>query len=190
MVRDFDPDRAVDPAALDAVLDAARRTPSAGFSQGTTFLLLEDPADVAAYWQAATPAEAGDTDWLVRMRRAPVLLLVWADETAYRDRYAEPDKGRPRDAQWPAPWWWVDSGMASMAVLYAVVAHGLGACFFGVPPQQVPAVRERFAVPERLQSAGVVAIGHPARGEKPGGSAAKRARRDTVDQVRRGRWTP
>ena len=76
--------------------------------------------------------------------------MVWTDEGAYLDRYAEPDKGwTDRDpARWSAPYWWVDAGMGAMAALLAAVDHGLGACFFGVPAARTggraPAVRGPF----------------------------------------------
>jgi nitroreductase len=42
--------RPVDPAVIDHLLDIARRGPSAGFSQGTDFLVLDDKAAVARFW--------------------------------------------------------------------------------------------------------------------------------------------
>ena len=41
MVRHFSPDP-VDPAALDRILDLARHAPSAGFTQGQSFLVITD----------------------------------------------------------------------------------------------------------------------------------------------------
>ena len=60
MVRRYDPDRPVDPAVLDRMLANAVRAPSAGFSQGWAFLVLDDPADVARFWAATTPAPPSD----------------------------------------------------------------------------------------------------------------------------------
>ena len=82
--------------------------------------------------------------WLAGMRTAPVLVLVWTAPGAYLDRYAEPDKGwTDRDpARWTAPYWYVDAGMAVLAMLYAAVDEGLGACFFGVPPDRIAAVAD------------------------------------------------
>ena len=56
---------------------------------------------------------------------------------AYLDRYAEPDKGwTDRDeARWPVPYWHIDTGMASLLMLLGAVDEGLGACFFGIPPE-------------------------------------------------------
>ena len=41
MVRNYDPDRPVPAAVVDRLLDHAIRAPSAGFSQGWGFLVLE-----------------------------------------------------------------------------------------------------------------------------------------------------
>ena len=46
MVRDY-ADRPVDPAVVDRALENATHAPSAGFSQGWAFLVLDQPEDVA-----------------------------------------------------------------------------------------------------------------------------------------------
>ena len=76
------------------------------------------------------------------MRRAPLLIVPLSNKAAYLDRYAEPDKGwTDRDeARWPVPYWDVDAGMASLLMLLTAVDEGLGACFFGVPPERVAAL--------------------------------------------------
>ena len=55
MVRNYDPDRPVPPEVVDRLLDHAVRAPSAGFSQGWGFLVLEEPADRERFWAATTP---------------------------------------------------------------------------------------------------------------------------------------
>ena len=83
------------------------------------------------------------------MRSAPALVLVWTSRAAYLDRYAEPDKGwTDRDPErWSAPYWFVDGGMAALAMLLTATDAGLGACFFGIPTRRIGAVRETFGVP-------------------------------------------
>jgi nitroreductase len=194
MVRRYDPDRAVSDAALEAVLGAARRAPSAGFAQGVSLLVLDSPAARGAFW-TATALPGADPDrpsrWLAGMRTAPVLVLVWASCDAYLDRYAEPDKGwTDRDPErWSAPYWFVDAGMAAMAALLAAVDAGLGACFFGVPTSRVDAVRAAFGVPGDQLSVGALSLGHPAPDAPVGGSAARRSRRAAEELVHRGRWS-
>ncbi len=59
MVRRY-ADRPVDPAVVDRALAHATHAPSAGFSQGWGFLVLDQPADVEAFWAATDPDEGPD----------------------------------------------------------------------------------------------------------------------------------
>lgn len=185
MVRRYDPSAPVPAERLERILDAAVKVPSAGFSQGVSLLVLDGAAKDRFWELTADPARPPDR-WLTGMRTAPVLLLLWTDPGAYLDRYAEPDKGwRDRDpTRWTAPYWYVDAGMAALAALYAAVDEGLGACFFGVPPDRVAAVRSAYAVPVEQRLVGVVSLGVPAgRATRP-----RRARRPAPELVHRGRW--
>jgi nitroreductase len=187
MVRAYDPDREVPEPALDAVLQAALRAPSAGFTQGVSLLVLTSAEQRAAYWRTTAHR---DSRWLRGMRTAPVLILVWTSRQAYLDRYAEPDKGwTDRDERrWSAPYWFVDAGMAAMAALLTAVDQELGACFFGVPSERIPAVRREFGVPPDQLSVGVVSLGYPDPGAPPTGSARSRARRNSTDALHHERW--
>src|SRR3989440_10254177 len=150
MVRNFDPTRPVPASVVDKLLDLAIRAPSAGFSQGWAFLVLSSAEDRDRFWSAATPTGAPDSPWLSGMRRAPLIVVPHASRDAYLDRYAEPDKGwTDRDeARWPVPYWYVDAGFASLLMLLGAVDAGLGACFFGIPPEATATYREGFGVPE------------------------------------------
>ena len=188
MVRRY-ADRPVDPAVLDRALDHATRGPSAGFTQGVELLVLDEPADVARFWEAAADAGA-DNAWIRGMRTAPVVVVPLTSREAYLDRYAEPDKGwTDRDpARWPVPYWYVDAGMAALLLLQTAVDEGLGGCLFGVPPERVDAFRTAFGVPADRLPVGAVTLGH--RLEDPGaaGSPSRRPRRPAAELVHRGRW--
>ena len=56
MVRRYSP-AAVDPATVDRLLRNAVRAPSAGFSQGWAFLVLDRRDDLDLFWEATTPPE-------------------------------------------------------------------------------------------------------------------------------------
>lgn len=188
MVRDYDPDRPVPPEVRERLLAHALRAPSAGFTQGWAFLVLEDAADRDLFWSVTTSADAPD-GWLTRMRRAPLLVVPLSSKAAYLDRYAEPDKGwTDRDeARWPVPYWDVDAGMAALLMLLTAVDEGLGACFFGVPAERVDALREAFGVPATHRPVGVVSVGYPGTGDRRSPSL-RRGRRGVGDVVHRGRW--
>lgn len=192
MVRRFDPDRPVPPSALQAVLYAAQRAPSAGFSQGWDFVVLVEAADRQRFWDATRDPdrlEAAPADrWLAGVSAAPVLVLCLSDPDTYLDRYAEPDKGwADRDpARWPVPYWDVDTGMAAMLMLLAAVDQGLGALFFGVPPGRHEAVRQAHGIPGNRRLVGVVALGHELR--RTEGSSRTRPRRAPADVVHWGHF--
>jgi nitroreductase len=188
MVRSFT-DEPVDPAIVDQALAHAVRAPSAGFSQGWAFLVLDRPDDVDRYWRSTTDPDREPDRWLRGMRRAPVLIVALSSKAAYLDRYAESDKGwTDRDeARWPVPYWHIDTGMAALLILLTAVDEDLCACFFGVPPDRLDAVRAEFGIPGDHHPIGVVALGHPA-ADLVSGSAATRRRRPVAEVVHRGQW--
>lgn len=193
MVRRYDPDRPVDPAPLERMLEHAHRAPSAGNSQGRAFLLLDAPADVRRFWTATAQPAGASNRWLDGMRTAPVVVVVLADPAAYLARYAEPDKaraglaGRPAE-DWPVPWWHVDAGMAALQLLQSAVDEGLGACFFGVPGERWGALRAAFGLPERLLPVGAVTVGHRVPDDAGSPGSGGRGRPPLAQVVHRGRW--
>lgn len=199
MVRNYDPDRPVPPELVRRLLEHAIRAPSAGFSQGWGFLVLEQPADRERFWVATSPpapdgGDPADTTagtggrWLRGMRAAPLIVVVHSHKDAYLDRYAEPDKGwEDRDeARWPVPYWHIDAGMAALLMLLTAVDEGLGACFFGIPPERTASYRRAFGVPEGMTPIGAVTIGYPAPDWRS--PSLKRGRRGIDQVVHRGRW--
>ena len=189
MVRNYDPDRPVPAEVVDRLLDYAIHAPSAGFSQGWAFLVLEDEADRARFWAASTPEDPGVPDsWLTGMRRAPLIIVPHSNKDAYLDRYAAPDKGwTDRDeARWPVPYWHIDAGFASLLMLLGAVDAGLGACFFGIPPQSLATYRGAFGVPDEYLPIGAMTIGYPAADRRS--PSLRRGRRGVDEVVHRGRW--
>jgi nitroreductase len=187
MVRNYDPDRPVPAEVIDRLLGYAVHAPSAGFSQGWEFLLLDDAESRAKFWAVtSTPGEMDN--WLSGMTRAPVLVVAHSHRDAYLDRYAEPDKGwTDRDeARWPVPYWHIDTGMASLLILLGAVDEGLGACFFGIQPERIAAYRAAFGVPEAYMPIGAISIGY--RDEDRRSPSLKRGRREATTVTHRGRW--
>ena len=188
MVRRY-ADRPVDRAVVDRMIDNAVRAPSAGFTQGWSFLVLDRPPDVDRFWSSTAPP-GPPSRWLTGMRTAPVVVVPLCSKAAYLERYAEPDKGwTDREGhRWPVPYWYVDTGMASLLILLTAVDEGLGACFFGIPRDRVPALREEFGIPEEQRPVGAITVGHPSDEPAVPGSPARRARRTTDEVVHRGAW--
>jgi nitroreductase len=190
MVRAYEEGRPVPEEVLDRVLDHAVRAPSAGFSQGWDFVVLTTEQERALFWRvtAQEGPDAVPDSWLRGMTTAPCLILCLSDKDAYLDRYAETDKGwDDRDeARWPVPYWDVDTGMAAMLMLLTAVDEGLGALFFGVPPQRQEAVLEAYGIPEGRRVVGVVAMGYAAPDRRS--PSLRRGRRPVRQVAHRGRF--
>ena len=79
MVRAYDPSRPVPDLRSTPCWPPPLRAPSAGFTQGTSLLVLTGAEDRAAYW-AATADPRPTTVGCAGMRTAPVLILVWTSQ--------------------------------------------------------------------------------------------------------------
>lgn len=187
MVRSYD-GRPLDPAVVDRLLAAAVRAPSAGFTQGWAFVVLEGPDQTERFWSRTLPPGRRDGFQWPGLLRAPVLVLPLASPQAYRDRYAEPDKGStpPDEQEWPVPYWDVDCAFATMLLLLAAVDEGIGALFFALPRGHDELLAD-LGVPPGLHPIGAVALGHPAGDDRPSSSLA-RGRRPVDQVVHRGGW--
>ena len=180
MVRTFT-DEPVPKESLDRILGNAVRGPSAGFSQGQSFLLLTEPADRERFWAIAGAAVNSSA------QTAPAVIVPMSCKRVYLDRYAQPDKGwTDRDeARWPVPFWHIDTGMAALLVLQTAVDEGLGAIYFGIVPEAVQPFRDAFGVPDDQEPIGAIAIGYDAETQK----RDLRSKRRSVDDVLHyGRW--
>ena len=180
MVRTFT-EEPIPKESLERILGNAVRGPSAGFSQGQSFLLLTEPADRERFWAVAGAAvnESAQT--------APAVIVPMSCKRVYLDRYAQPDKGwTDRDeARWPVPFWHIDTGMAALLVLQTVVDEGLGAIYFGIVPEAVQPFRDAFGVPEDQEPIGAIAIGYDAETQK---RDLRTKRRSVEDVLHYGRW--
>ena len=189
MVRSFRQEP-VAPETIDRVMACVVHAPSAGYSQGNEFLVLDAPADVAAFLRLVehpdfpTPPEHRGVE-------PPVIVLVLANAGAYTTRYSAPDKiqfGLDKPENWPVPFWDVDAGMASMLILLAAIDNGLGAFFAGVFEPE--AVTAHFGVPDRFRIVGMIGLGHPAEVDvaSADASAFKLRRRPLSELVHHGHW--
>lgn len=185
MVRDYT-DEPLSSACIERVLASALRAPSAGFSQGWAFLALIEQPDRDRFWQfAATQVEHSPG-----MRRAPLIVVSLSHKDAYLDRYAEPDKGwvDRAETRWPAPYWDIDTGMATLLILLKAVDEGLGACFFGLMPDQLGPFREAFGIPAGYVPIGATTVGHRPGSVAPQSSRVSERRRPIADVIHRGAW--
>jgi nitroreductase len=187
MTREFS-DEALDEQFVLGMLEAARRAPSAGYSQGVHLMLLTGTA-VHTFWET-TDAEA----WFARTHdgtlRAPMIVLPIADPAAYTGRYAEADKaghGLDDAANWPVPFWLTDTAMAVQNLLLLLEAERLGALYFGIF-RNVDLLLTGLGVPDGMIAIGAVAIGHRAADDRPSGSPLTHPRRPTSDVIHLNHW--
>ena len=166
MVRNYLPDR-VSTESLERIVQAARRAPSAGYSQGTAFVVVTDASlrqAIADLCHEPEYVAAGFDPWI---SRAPAHVVVCISETAYHDRYRESDKvdDDGNEIDWPVPFWWIDAGAALMLVLLAAVDEGLAAGFLGVAADDLQSL---LGIPPVMVPIGIVTIGRPAPDRRSG----------------------
>lgn len=186
MVRNYTAEP-VDAEALDRILEAGMRIPTAGFSQGVFLVAVTDQAkrsEIAALSGEDDYVEMGLDPWI---SRAPVHVVVGVSPETYADRYSEEDKGGPQSPMataenWPVPYWWVDGGAAMQNLLLAAVDEGLAAGFLG--SHRMPEIKTLLGIPDHVSPIGIVTIGHPAPDKKSG--SLKRGRRP--DTIHREQW--
>lgn len=178
MVRRYQPDPVPD-ATLHTVLDAARRGPSAGFSQGQSFIAVTDPGV-----RAAIATLCGEDRYLARgfepwVSGAPVLVVVCTSRQAYLSRYAEGDKlGPGAEPSWPVPFWYLDAGCALMLLLLAAVDQGLAAGVLRVRDES--GLRLVLGIPAQAQPVAIVTLGKAAPDRRSGSLARGRRPLDEV----------
>ncbi|WP_053735946.1 nitroreductase family protein [Nocardia sp. NRRL S-836] len=184
MVRKFT-DEPVSDESVRRIMRNAVRGPSAGFSQGQGFLVLQGES-LQRYREKFFEVWASE-----ETMAAPVVVVPMSAKDVYLDRYAQPDKGwtdRSED-HWPVPYWHIDTGMAALLILQTVVDEGLGAVFFGMPRETWAAFREEFGVPEAYEPIGAIAVGHAAESELSQDASPRRRKRAAFEEVVRwGRW--
>jgi nitroreductase len=194
MIRSFSP-QAVEPAIVDRIVQDALRSPTAGNTRGTAWVVLEGPDQTAVYFDATVDAAWRESSarW-DGLRRAPVILLAYASAEAYVERYREPDKagsdvglGLGDGAErWPVPYWTGDAAFGVMAVLLGAVDAGLGACVLGSFRGEAE-LAARLGVPGEWRLFCAVALGHPDGGDHRSPSL-DRPGPATADRIRRGGW--
>jgi nitroreductase len=189
MVRNFT-DEPVPQETVERMISTAQRGPSAGFSQGVSFVVVTDPEQRQRLARAVHEEQytSGDLAFDSFISRAPVQVVVCTSEKIYKDRYREPDKLGPNgeEIEWPVPFWHTDAGAALMLLLLAAVDEGLAGAFVGIPVPTQQAVRELLGVPDHFGMVGIALIGHGAPDVKS--PSLKRGRRRLEDVLHWQRW--
>ena len=185
MVRHFT-DEAVSRETVDGFLELAQHAPSAGFSQGSAYVVVTDPETKrkVARLQGEEEYDAGGFHrWI---SEAPVAIVACVSEKLYHDRYNEPDKldEQGEETEWPTPYWFFDIGAGCMIVLLAAVDAGLAAAFSGVI--DVEGMKQLLGIPTHFHPVGVISVGHGATDVKS--PSLKRGRRGLDEVIHHERW--
>jgi nitroreductase len=187
MVRHFT-DEPVPREVIERIVETAQHAPSAGFSQGVSYVVVTDPAKRKRIGELC-----GETEGYVAsgfdpfVSEAPVQIIICTSEKVYKERDREPDKRPDPDQpemEWPVPYWHTDAGMALVLILLAAVNEGLAGAFVGTWENRT--VQEDLGIPEDFWPVGVAMIGHGAPDKKS--PSLKRGRRRLDDVLHWEQW--
>ena len=163
-VREFT-DAPVEPAALDAIADAARWSGSGGNSQPWRFIVIREPETLRHLSEASLPS----TRSLATAAAAIAIVLPQVQGAAVSNAF--------------------DEGRAAERILIAASLLDLGAGIAWVGAEDRPAVGELLGLPEGRFVRTLVALGHPttkASRPKSTRGAARLPRSETVFSERWG----
>src|SRR6266567_7295478 len=125
--------KAIPDQTLKLVLENAMHVPSAGFTQDFDFVVVREQTQKRKLAEAAREAD------YVRMGHAksdfisaaPIVVVPCASKPRFESKYGAPAEKNAR-----LPWWLIDSGFASLALILSAFEEGLGASFIGAIDDQ------------------------------------------------------
>ena len=154
-------DEAIAPKDQDQILEAGRRTPSAGNQQAWDFVVCTDPeqlAQLAKVWRSA--------GHVARSAAMIALIAPNAQDARSRDLVQ------------------YDLGQATMSIMVAAADLGIGSAHSAVSDQEL--ARRLLGFPEDHFCAWLITLGVPA--DRPLRPIARPNRRPFEDVVHRGHW--
>ena len=153
--------QAIAPEDLDRILEAARRTPSAGNQQAWDFVVCTDReqlAQLAGVWRGARHVGGS---------AATIALVAPGSEDAQTRDLIQ-----------------FDLGQATMSIMLAATDLGIGSAHAGVHDQEL--ARRLLGFPEDRFCALLICLGFPA--DRPLTPIERPDRRPFADVVHRGHW--
>lgn len=188
MVRHFS-NEPVAPETIAHILDLARHAPSAGFTQGQSFVVVTKPELKREIARLCDEEEYTSNGFHPFISEAPVLVIPCTSEAAYHRRYQEADKVNSDGSEivWPVPYWYMDAGCSVMVLLLAVVDAGLAAGFAGVPTVEgITELKRLLGIPDEVIPVGVIPIGR--RAQDVPSPSLKRGRKPVAEYVHTEGW--
>jgi nitroreductase len=120
--------RAISDKSLMNVLENARHVPSAGFTQDFEFIVVKDQM-VRGELAAAGHQREYISEGLAKsdfISTAPVIVVPCGNKKRFEEKYGRAEENAR------LPWWLIDAGFASFALILSAFEHGLAASFLGV----------------------------------------------------------
>jgi nitroreductase len=98
---------------VERMLDLARHAPSAGFTQGQSYVVVTEPEKKRVLARICGEEFYVERGWDPWISEAPVLVVPCTSEAAYHRRYQEPDKLQEdgKEIEWPVPYWHMENGL-------------------------------------------------------------------------------
>ena len=185
MVRNF-ADKPVDPKVIEQIVQLTRHAPSAGFTQGQSFIVVTKPELKKAIAEICVEEEYVKIGFDPFISTAPVLLVPCTSEAAYHRRYQQADKvdESGNEIEWPVPYWFMDIGCAMMIALLAAIDEGLVTAFAGA--KDLNLLRSLLNIPEEVTPVGVIAVGY--RAQDVPSPSLKRGRKTDAEYVHYEGW--
>jgi nitroreductase len=185
MVRNF-ADKPVAPEIIERIVELTRHAPSAGFTQGQSFIIVTKAELRKAIADTCEEDEYVKSGFDAFISKAPVLLIPCTSETAYHRRYQESDKVNEDGSEivWPVPYWFMDIGCAVMIALLAALDEGLVTAFAG--SKDLDTLRALLNMPIEVTPVGVIAVGY--RAPDVPSPSLKRGRKSDQEYVHYESW--
>jgi len=185
MVRNFD-DKSIAPEIIERIVDLTRHAPSAGFTQGQSFIVVTEPELRQAIADTCQEEEYVKSGFAPFISKAPVLLIPCTSELAYHRRYQEADKTNEDGSEivWPIPYWFMDIGCAVMIALLAALDEGLVTAFAG--SKDLDTLRSLLKISAEVTPVGVIAVGY--RAPDVPSPSLKRGRKSDQEYVHYESW--
>ena len=185
MVRNF-ADKSISPKIIERIVELTRHAPSAGFTQGQSFIIVTRPELKKAIANTCGEEEDVQSGFDAFISKAPVLLIPCTSEAAYHRRYQETDKVNEDGTEivWPVPYWFMDIGCAVMIGLLAAIDEGLVTAFVG--SQDLDTFRSLLSMPDEVTPVGVIAVGY--RAPDIPSPSLKRGRKPDQEYIHHEKW--
>ena len=120
--------RAIPDKVLTTILEDARHVPSAGFTQDFEFIVVKDPMirrelAIAGHQREYMSEGLAKSDFI---STAPIIVVPCGNKKRFEEKYGRAEENAR------LPWWLIDAGLASFALILSAFEHGLAASFLGV----------------------------------------------------------